>query len=515
MESLVGVSAGMAARLGFAVSAAVLLGAWLWVRRRDGAGRWDPPLRTLVLALCGFWSLVWLFIALLRLGYPLELEWCGGAMRDMAARAMRGEPLYVAPGGGWFPYEYPPLYLWLSGWGMRLIGAVSFVPMRLLSIAATLGCAALLFWWVRRLAGSRVWGLLAAGLFLASYRFTGAWYDVERLDMLFLFFSLAGICLLQRAEETDSAPWAAVAAVAHLLAFLTKQQAVLFIAGGVAALALQKRWRLLAVYGLGSAALCLGSVVALNAASGGWFGYYCFRVPMANGIRLNLARMYLLFDLPLFAPVIAIVLVGLARGRREPSALLWSMTAMGLLGSLLSRAHWGGDQNVLMTGYVFLGAAACALAGRWSAETGSARAPLFALALAQLLVLAYRPTAQLPRPEGLAAGERYVALIRDLEREGEVLSLDHGGFTTVPHFHLMGLLDVMQTEKGLPANLLNAVRSHRYAAIVMDARPETEGTLGLLAKEYPRMENVGITDPWVVTGFPTPSPARSVWVLRR
>jgi hypothetical protein len=79
----------------------------------------------------------------------------------------------------------------------------------------------------------------------------------------------------------------------------------------------------------------------------------------------------------------------------------------------------------------------------------------------------------------------------------------------------MGLLDVLHTEKGLPPALLEAVRSHYYAAIVMDARPETEGYLGAFAREYPHAENVGISDTWIVTGFPTPSPSRSVWVLRR
>jgi hypothetical protein len=515
MDSLVGVSAGMTTRLAFAVIAAAGIGFWLWRCKEGGDNRWAAQLRLAALALGGFWSATWIVLALIRLRYPFELEWCGGAMRDMAARAMHGEPMYVAPGGGWFPYEYPPLYLWLSGWGMRLIGTVSFAPMRLLSIASTIGSATLIGWWVRRLAGSRTWGLIAAGIFLASYRFTGAWYDVERLDMLFLFLSLAGICMLQRADETDSAPWAAAAAAAHLLAFLTKQQAVLFVVGGIAALAVLKKGRLLAVYGFASVLLCLGSVAALNRATDGWFGYYCFRVPMANGIRLNLARTYLFADLPLFAPTIAIIMLTLARKRSEPSTLLWSMTAMGMLGSLLSRAHWGGDQNVLMTGYVFLGIAACALAGQLSAASPSARAPLFALVLAQLLVVTYRPAAQLPRTSGLAAGERYSALIHDLEREGEVLSLDHGGFTTSPHFHLMGLLDVMQTEKGLPTNLLDSIRSHRYSSVVMDAKPENEGYLGVIASEYPRMENVGIGDTWVVTGFPTPSPGRTVWVLRR
>lgn len=520
MESLAGVSAGMTVRLAFALATAVVLGAWLYrMRTTQHCGRFDAALRAIVLALCAFWSATWLLLALLRLSSPYELEWCGGAMRDMAARALNGQSLYVAPGPAWFPYEYPPLYLWVSAALMRIAGgAVSFAPMRLVSIASTLGSAALLAWWVRRLSSSRTWGLIAAGLFLASYRFTGAWYDVERLDMLFLFLSLGGICLLQRAEEKDSIGWACAAAVAHLLAFLTKQQAILFIVAGMGALVWQRKWRSLAVYTSSAIALCIGSVGVMNAATGGWFSYYCFRVPMANGIRANLARTYVLTDLPLFAPALAILFAAgngyRAKAPATDVSLLWWMTGAGVLGSLISRAHWGGDRNVLITGYVFLGAAACVPAGRWSAAYPGVRAPLFVLVLAQLLTLTYRPAAQLPRAQGRAAGDRYAALIRTLEKDGLVLSLDHGSFTTTQHFHLMALLDVMQTQKGLPSTLLEAVQTHRFAAIVVDAKPENEGYLGVIAREYRHVENMRITNTWVVTGFPTPSPARSVWVLR-
>ncbi len=552
MEFLVGVSAGMAARIGFAAASALLLGAWAWSRSKGQNGedgRLAAALRVLVLGLCGFWSAAWLAIALIRLSYPYELEWCSGAMRDMAARALHGQPLYVAPGPGWFPYEYPPLYLWASALLMRLTGGEpSFVPMRIVSILSTIGSAWILFAWVNRLvapaaadddrpavAGRGFWGPVAAGLFLASYRFTGAWYDIERIDMLFLFLSLLGVLLLQRSVDRDSLAWSAASALAFSLAFLTKQQAILFILGGVAALAWERKWRLLGVYALACAALCGASVAMLNSATDGWFGYYCFRVPLANGIKLNLVRVYLLNDLPLFAPTLAIFVLSWRFRRRieneqsplddpptpdtrhpTPAAfsVLPAMTAMGLLGSLLSRAHWGGDQNVLITGYVFLGAAACAIAGRWSAANPGVRSPLYALALAQLLTLSYRPGAQIPSAANRAVGERYAALIRSLEREGPILSLDHGSFTATPRFHLMGLLDVMNTEKGLPAPLLATVRSHYYAAIVMDARPETEGFLGEFAQSYHRIENADISTSWIVTGFPTPSPGRSVWILR-
>jgi len=605
---------------------------------------------TLVLAWCAVWALVWLGLALMRMRYPYELEWIGGAMRDHGERVLAGRPLYLAPGPDWFPYEYPPLYFWASAALMRLLHDTSYLSMRLISIASTIGCAAILGLWVRQASPGRpggTWGAIAAGMFLATYRFTGAWYDVERLDMLFLFLSMLGGYWLalacptgggaggrrgtaqartaagappgtyktdethkpDRPDNTEPASrgralgLVLLSAVAFWLAFLTKQQAILFIVGGVGALAWLRQWRALALFGGASAALCLASVALLNRATDGWFGYYCFHVPLANGIRPQLAAQFLFEDLPLFAPAIvacagallmfrhagiresgysgirvfgarySVFGVRVAGSRREaaereavapqeaepplrqtpsasrpqhpntrtpehpntkhpntkhpntkhpntehrtPNALLptlsWSVT--GLAGSLLSRAHWGGDQNVLMSGYSGLTLLACAFAARLERKRPTLAAPLYALALAQLLPLAYRPDAQLPGPAQRAAAERYLAEVRSLEREGEVLCLDHGGMTTPSHFQIMALLDVIGSEKRMPPSLLAALRSHRFAAILVDSVPSADGALGPILTYYRPAECLHMTTTWTVTGFPTPSPGREVWVLR-
>jgi hypothetical protein len=605
-------TSAMAARLAFAVAAAVGCGLWLVrVRRRapqppdaqngveSPPGRLGAGLRTAVIAWCAIWAVIWLAIAIIRLRYPFELEWNGGAIRDHCERLLAGRPLYVAPGPDWFPYEYPPLYFWVSSLLMRLLHDGTFAPLRLVSVISTVGCAALLYAWVvsgvAGAAGKR-WGFIAAGIFLASYRFTGAWYDVERLDMLFLALSLLGGWCLALSKGTNGSGKEAsarspgstfgaliLAAIAFWLAFLTKQQAVLFLFGGAAALAWSRRWRDLAVFGGLSALLCFGSVAALNRATDGWFGYYCFRVPLANGVKLHLAAQYFLTDLPLYAPLITLLALssgsagkrtgspeeatgralevpgcqglrpnppededalpsqsisppelgaggraqrqnGLARLMRvfsmpaalsEPgwaSAVAWCV--MGLFGSLLSRAHWGGDQNVLLAGFIGLTLVGCMVAARTEKSAPAAAAPLYGLALVQLLTLVYRPDAQLPTASNRIAGERYQSAVRRLEREGEVLCLDHGGVTTPRHFQLMALLDVVGTEKRLPPGIESAVRSRRYAAILTDAKPEPGGAFAELYETYAPAECLEIETPWIVTGFPTPGPTRKVWVLR-
>lgn len=539
----------MAIRLAWAVLSAIVGGVWLW-RARDQeatptALAWGRALCRLALGLSGFWGALWLVLALIRLPYPYELEWNGGAMSDHCERILAGKSLYVPPGPNWFPFEYPPLYFWASAALVRLTGCGILIAMRAVSILSTLGCAYLLFLWVRRAVtrsgqeDSRrcgtIWGWIAAGIFLATYRFTGAWYDVERLDMLFLCLSLLGIYLLVCAtEEPQPGPVsrqrvaaACLSAAALSLAFLTKQQAVLFMVGGGAALLWRREVRLLVPYALTALLLCGGAVMALNATTQGWFGYYCFHVPLSNGIHLNLARQYFVGDLPLYAPLIAALAVLLLARRRhsEPAprldgsiaanAVSIAMTGMGLLGSLLSRAHWGGDQNVLMAGYIVLATAACIVAGRWvTARPERGTIPLYALLLAQFVTLVYRPDLQLPHAANRTAGAVYAQRIHQLEREGEVLCLDHGGLTTPRHFQIMGLLDVLNTEKRMPPAFVAALQAHRFAAIVTDAPLDPNGAFAIVLESYAPVESFQLTTPWVVTGFPTPSPGRPVWVYR-
>jgi hypothetical protein len=550
--------ASLAVRVALAVLAACGLGEWL--RRRALVGSRDDPqeerlvrgLRGAALALSGFWALAWLILALLRLRYPFELEWIGGAMRDHCERLLRGEPLFTPPNADWIPYFYPPLYYGVSALAMQATGSHGFAPMRAVSLVATLGSAWLLFLWVRgRVDAERttdrsgaVWGVAAAGIFLAAYRFTGAWYDVEHLDTLFLLLLLLGIQALERALPTASAPArsrplsALLAGVLFSLAFLCKQQALLFLLAALGALAWHRAWTGLLLLGATALAGCLGPFLALDAASGGWYRYYVFVVPFGQGIQASLAGRYLLIDLPLFAPCLALIALSLSLARREvrarmreeakgqaageaaclppgsaegPLTALIAMTGAALAVSLVSRAHWGGSENVLIPGYGFVGAAACVAAGRLERQAPRLRAPLFALLLAQLLVLTYRPAAQLPTAANRAAGERFAAAIRRLERDGEVLCLDHGSFTARPHLHSLALGNLLLAKRPVPPAVLAGLHAHRYAAIVSDALPPANDPL---LQDYTPTECLDIESTWCVTAYATPNAQRRGWVLR-
>ena len=65
--------------------------------------------------------LTFVAIALLRIGYPFELEWMEGSMVAHIARVVAGQPLYVSPTLAFTPFAYPPLYFEVSALFARIL----------------------------------------------------------------------------------------------------------------------------------------------------------------------------------------------------------------------------------------------------------------------------------------------------------------------------------------------------------------------------------------------------------
>ena len=117
---------------------------------------------------------LWLTVALVRAGAPVELEWNEGSQVAHVARVLRGEPIYVEPSLAFVPQLYTPLFYWTGAVPSAILGP-GFAPLRLVSILATLGSLALVFAIVRRESRDTACAFVAAGLFAASYKAGGAW----------------------------------------------------------------------------------------------------------------------------------------------------------------------------------------------------------------------------------------------------------------------------------------------------------------------------------------------------
>ena len=425
-----------------------------------------------------------LTVAARRAVYPFELEWMEGGMLEHVRRVMTGEPLYAPPSIDFIAFPYTPLYVWLSALASRVAGA-ELVTLRGVSIAS----AVVAFVLAGRLVYARTRhadaSLLAVGLFAASFGFTGQWFDLARVDSLFLACVLGAAALSQTAR---SAAGAFASGCVFALAIHTKQLAIL-PGAAVASWWIARDPRRAAAF-LGGLVLVAGGLAWwLQRASDGWFRWHI--VDLLAGHELH-TPMLLGFWVEVGAtlgPAFAVALwVRVAPGAsdRDPSSAAHSaerveaaflpVLALALLASAyLGRIHVGGYDNTLLPAALaaaLLGGEGLALSDRHP----SRRRALIGFALvAQFVLLAYDPRDTVPSARDRAAGE---SLVAQLDRiEGELWAPSHSHLVRrtgrAPHAHAMGIIDLLQSEEREVATqfvreLELALARRRFAGIVLD-----------------------------------------------
>ncbi|HWF73640.1 MAG TPA: glycosyltransferase family 39 protein [Solirubrobacteraceae bacterium] len=425
---------------------------------------------------------IYLWIALHRVGYPFELDWMEGGSVELAGRVLGGHSLYSAPSITFVGWTYPPLYYWLAAGVAKLTG-LGFLPLRLVSLAASLAAMGILGWMVVKETGNRTAAVVAAGLFAATFHITGAWFDTGRVDSLFLALTLGAIAYGRWARTPRAGIGLGVLA---FLAFFTKQTALLALAPVLLYLVLTRR-RVGIPAALTLTALIVASTLILNATTGGWYGYYIYaellHQQVAHTLWLGFWRDDILHQQwPL---LILIAAGGLALAKHKAdrrtnrrAAVYYLIAAAGLLGSAwASRVHTGGYLNVLMPAYAALALLAGLTYGALNeTKRKTIAAPATAAAvLVQLALLIYPINAQLPTAADRTAGAQLIARLRNLP--GRVIVLRHpwyateAGKGTFAQEEALG--DVLRSTdaKGarpLSASLKHALRTDHVQAVVLD-----------------------------------------------
>jgi Dolichyl-phosphate-mannose-protein mannosyltransferase len=376
-------------------------------------------------------------IALARLGYPGHLEILEDNSLIEVHRILAGQQLYPAPSASFVPDGYPPLYFAVSA-GVASVLGQSYLPLRLVSLVASLVCFAIVGRLVHGETRSRAAGMAAAGLLAATYFATGTWFDVARVDSLFLALSVAGLYAARRAYRTRGAVAAGLLLGA---AFCTKQAA---LAEGVAvlgALAAGPRRRLAAAAAAAWAAVVGGSTLALGLASHGWYVYYVFEQMSQHALSPGNASQFWMSEL---LPTLGIAICASVLGaRRMPLVLLAGCAALAVE-AFAARAQTGSNLNDLLPVYMVVAVLAGLATGgrpappargagrlarftrpawlsrltRWRRGAGRRWIPavVSGLVVAQIGVLAggFRLSQALPPNADRIAGQRLVAAARAL-----------------------------------------------------------------------------------------------------
>jgi hypothetical protein len=478
--------------------------------------------RYLLAGAAACYLVIYAVLALVRMNYAYELEWLEGACVDHVRRVLAGQPLYVEPSVDFTPFCYTPLYWYVSAAAAKVVG-VDFLALRLVSVVASFGVLLLIFQFVRRVTAENLWGLIAAGLYAATYHASGTWFDIARVDSLFLFLLLAGVYLVYFGENT----WTLLlAGVVMGLAFLTKQTTMIVALPLIGYVFLARRRGPAVAFTVTYAGLVIVSTAAFNIATKQWYTYYVFRAPAHHDTLTKMWADYWTLDLakPLAIAMALSLVAVLSRvaGDVRRQFTFFAALAIGMLGaSWLGRVHGAGYLNVLQPAYAFL-AIGFALGGHilqssWRSRgnaaalpapvepvTASAASPataepsastepftasgtspasparfapvrptgteaalllsLYCVGLLQFALLAYSPGARIPMQKDLLAGDSLLEKIQAID--GDIWIPYHGHYTTLvgrpPFANAMAINDVLRGPDG-PAK--DAVRADIRRAV--------------------------------------------------
>ncbi len=345
------------------------------------------------------------FVFASRLRYPMDLEWCEGAMLYHAWRVLHGQTIYGPENAAFLPFSYGPVHmLLLSAIGK---GSLDYWSGRLLSIVAF---ATFCFVVCREVylhhretsaPKAALWTLLALGTIAVGFPVVGGWYDLVRVDSLMMALVVLPAALV---SVENYRPWRMIVAAVLLTgAIFTKQTSALF-ALWMVVFVMMRDWRRGLLLAGATGALSAAALALAQAITGGNFWMWIFAHPRAHPIYLH---QFLdgLRQLATFAPFVVVVpFAAIALGRSgglSRRALLWTgMLACAFPAALLPYSKAGGYLNNLMPIVMLAGPVTILLAMELLARrprfASASECALIALTAAFIASRPIRPSEHIP-----------------------------------------------------------------------------------------------------------------------
>jgi len=447
-------------------------------------------LRAALMALSVLMVAAFLIAARKRLHFAFEFDWIEDGMVACVRHIRSGLPLYSAPTVAFTPYLYTPIYLYLAAVLAKWTG-VSYVPLRLISIASTLGCFGAIYALVFSETRRHFAAFAGVGFLAACYPVVEGSFDIGRVDMLWLFFVLCALYATRRMHPL-------FAALLWVCAFQTKQGVL-----PIALLVLCHEWQIprRVLLGVGGFIALLGiSIAWLTHATDGWYRYYVFGMAGGFGYDIHAAAHFIPYDLLSVCGIALLLVIG-ALLLEQP---VWrgsgfSFYVLGTVGMVVFtgyiRAHRGANTNSLIPAYAWIAVLFGVALGRlhrWLERRGTtaAHAVLALLLIAAMVQLAqhyYSPAEYGSSPEETAFRYQFENTLRSIP--GDVLVMSHpedawmAGKTEYASSEAIGaVIQANQHKNGdvLMADYAALIHGGKLSAVITD-RPAEE----LLA--YPRV----------------------------
>lgn len=444
--------------------------------------------------------IIYIITALNRIFYPYEIEWMEGGMLVETMRIIKHLPLYTKPSIYYEPYCYTPLYFYISAF-FSLIFGHGFYTLRLVSFIASLANFYLIYLIVKKYLlnnndnnnnniTANIFGLIAAGLFAAMYKISGAWYDVGRVDSLFLSFILGGIYLLTYAENTKNYIFSGLLFAA---AFLTKQTGLLFaffIIIFVIIINLKlNRIKFALVFILSFLITSIiASIYFIYISSNFWYYFYIFKIHSCNPLVKDIITSFWtkdIFELCPISLIITIITPVILLFIKKYSLALLSLSV--IIGSFtvswLGRIHFGGYLNAIIP--------ACMAMAIYTAIGGGLLFSYFSkkkfyliiislqiLIFIQFLLFYYNPRKYIPTKNDKENAAKFIDFLKSID--GEIIIPAHayyplmaGKSNTYAQTFASGLFttDLEDIKQPVIDELSRALTEKRFAAIIIDTPP--------------------------------------------
>ncbi len=448
-------------------------------------------LQKFILLLAGFFVLLFFFVASYRASYPFDIEWMEGGMVEHVSRVVSGEGIYVEPSLDFVPYIYTPVYFYASAAFAKVFGA-GYFPLRLVSIISTFFIFLFIFLIVKKETKSSKLGLISTGLFAACFSISGFWYDLARVDSMFIAFFIASIFFLRREHNPLLLILSGALAA---LSFLTKQTAAILILPLIVYLPFKIKFKSL-YYIFPTLIITIGASFYFNQISKGWHFFWLYGIP--SGHIWLYQKIFSFWILDLFVPLF--FALGIAAfyfyAKRfvggYSQAAFYLVCAVGMFGvSWLSRIHLGGYFNVLIPAF----AAAAILFGLGLSElfkvlaeskSNGVNIVKFVVLLgiaAQFFVLLYNPIPQMPTSKDYEYADKFYSELKNIE--GEVFIPDHqyvpkySGKKSRAHYYVLRDLINSDADVSKKINTLyeRSLSGGKFSAVILDkmrAYPEIE-----------------------------------------
>ena len=478
------------------------------VKNRSASGTAERLLGGVIVLLAVFLFLLFAYAAARRIRYPYELEWIESGMLTSVLRIVRGEGLYVAPSLHFVPFLYAPFYFYLVAGVTRFtgLGSNDYVALRAVSILSSLGSVGLIFALIRTETRNFTAACAGAGMYLGCYALLGCFFDIGRVDALFIFFILLALYAQRRGYPV-------VAALIWVLAFQTKQSVL-----PLAVLVLLSEWQtprraLLAIVSFLTVAIV--SVLWINHATSGWYVFYTFRVTRALHVLWRQAALYwpstVLHPLQIAWVVIAAAALCTRISWRSRTASFYGFVSIALFGGVwFVESHVGASSNTAMPivawTAVLFGVASGHLLNTFSnaeleAKPTSSQCNLLSrrarflvlLAMAaQLFALIYNPGQFLPASYAYASSEGFMRELRAMPGDVYILNHNHDAALAGRPTHAEGealgaVIDAHlgEVSSNLRREFYQNLADHRYSAVVVDDKDPAR-TSWRVESFYPR-----------------------------